>query len=137
MIKSISNVFASLVLLLALHANATEMPDWVVDSYREGYITGLGIGKFKPNKSSPEERRELTARMMAQSNLAKQINIFVESQTYVTRDSEGKSAIRLDTTQSSIVNLDFNQAEELERWVDPKTQSLYLLLGFKEDLLSK
>jgi hypothetical protein len=123
--------------LVAVYANAAERPDWVVDSSRVGYITGLGIGKYKPNKSSPEERRELTARMMAQSDLAKQINIFVESQTYVTRDSKGKSAIRLDTTQSSIVNLDFNQAEELERWIDPKTKSLYLLLGLKEEMLTK
>ncbi|MBU2881463.1 hypothetical protein KO525_09070 [Psychrosphaera sp. B3R10] len=107
-------------------------PSWAVDSYVEGYVTGLGIGKLKPNKKHAERFRDKAAEMMAKANLAKQFEIHIDSKTYASRGKNVDPKIRVDTIQTSITSvLSEKTVEELKRWVDPKTGTLYLLIGIK------
>lgn len=124
----------ALVIFFCGSANAEEstVPSWAVDSYVEGYITGLGIGKLKPNKKHAERFRDKAAEMMAKANLAKQFEIHVDSKTYASRGKNEDPTIRVDTIQTSITSvLSEKTVVELNRWIDPKSGKLYLLIGIK------
>lgn len=141
--KSLLAAFTAVLIALSFSACAvkpqqpakaatTSVPAWAVDSTREGYITGLGVGRLKTNKKNAEKFRDRAAQMMAEANLAKQFEIHVDSNTYVKAGNKQASDVRVDTVQTSITtSLGQHQKIELERWVDPQTGTLYLLLGIK------
>lgn len=118
--------------LTAANANTEMVPQWAVDNHRDGYVTGLGIGKLKPAKKNAERFRDKTALLMAEANLAKQFEIHIKSNTYVKSGSDNDHGVRVDTVQTSITTgMGQLQKVELERWINPSNGTLYLLLGIK------
>ena len=120
-----------MLLFITSSLMADAQPDWILQTSRDGYVTGLGVGKLKPTKKHAEMFREKTAVLMAQAELVKQFDIFVDSETRTMRGSHMEAKISLDSTQTAISTLDMNKAVELERWLDPKTKTLYVLLGYR------
>ena len=124
--KSFSLILIGLLLSVTVQAT---VPEWALNPQKEGYLTGVGVAKLKPNKKNAEMFRDRAAKLMAEADLAKQISIHVKSQTKASRNSRGEQSIQVDSVQTSITTLNTNNAIVLNQWIDPENGTLYLMLG--------
>lgn len=124
--KSLSLILIGVLLSVSAFA---QVPDWALNPQKDGYLTGVGVAKLKPNKKNAELFRDRAAKLMAEADLAKQISIHVKSQTTASRDSNGEQSVRVDSVQTSITTLNTNNAIVLNQWIDPENGTLYLMLG--------
>jgi len=128
--RLIGLLLALLLMCGGAQANST-VPEWALNPQKEGYLTGVGVAKLKPNKKNAEMFRDRAAKLMAEAELSKQISIHINSQTSSARSSDGSMGIRVDSVQTSITTLNTNEAEVIQQWIDPKSGTLYLMLGIE------
>ena len=128
--RLIGLLLALLLMCAGAQANST-VPEWALNPQKEGYLTGVGVAKLKPNKKNAEMFRDRAAKLMAEAELSKQISIHINSQTSSARGSDGSMGIRVDSVQTSITTLNTNEAEVIQRWIDPENGTLYLMLGIE------
>jgi len=105
------------------------MPIWVYNPNYGGYLGAVGIAKKLEKGGYPEQKR--IAIMIAQSNLAKQIRILVNSEVYTEKLRISKKDYEI--YKSKLKSLSKQEAHAYlkntivkDQWIDPKTGDLYV-----------
>lgn len=105
------------------------LPIWVYNPNYKGYLGAVGIAKKTAKGGYPEQKR--LAIMIAQSNLAKQINLLVNAEVYTEKLRISKKDYEI--YKSKLKSLSKQEAQAYLRntvvkdeWIDPKTGDLYV-----------
>lgn len=104
-------------------------PEWFYSTVYDGYIGAVGIAQKQPNGSITAQKK--VARMQAQKNLAKQIEVLVRSE--VTVESLNVDAPTVKYYREKVSTLTKENADQfltgfkvMDEWTDENTGEYYI-----------
>ncbi|PLX69879.1 MAG: hypothetical protein C0603_02800 [Denitrovibrio sp.] len=104
-------------------------PVWFYTPVYDGYIGAVGIAPKQPRGGFTAQKR--VARMQAQKNLAKQINVLVKSEVRI--ESLGVDSATVQHYREKITSLTREQVDQYltgfrvqDEWIDEKTSEYYM-----------
>lgn len=109
-------------------SQATSQPEWINNPNKAGYQIAVG----QANKATSNAER--IAYLTAQAELAKQINIYIDTLCQSQQSSAITTAATIDCQSKHTSQQVMHQSEILEQWED--AQHLYILLGVANDTLN-
>lgn len=108
----------------------SRFPSWVVDPAIKGYVAAVGYARVQ--KKNPNALRRV-ALLNAKAELAKQIEIFVDSElfrTSVCTAQECRSDMKSYSNQYTSRLM--QNVEITGEWLDPQTGDLYIRVAAKQ-----
>lgn len=104
-------------------------PVWFYNNMYDGYLGVVGIASKQPGGSVIKQKQ--VARMMAQKELAKQIEVLVRSDLTVTNTNVDTAAVKYYKTKvTSLTKEDADQYlsgySVQDEWIDPSTGDYYM-----------
>jgi hypothetical protein len=110
-------------------------PEWFYSSVYDGYIGAVGIAKKQLRGGYSAQKR--VARMQAQKNLAKQINVLVKSEVNV--ETLGVDTATVQYYRQKVTSLTREQVDQfltgfkvMDEWYDDKNEELYLWMVLRK-----
>ncbi|ADD67982.1 hypothetical protein Dacet_1210 [Denitrovibrio acetiphilus DSM 12809] len=104
-------------------------PEWFYTPVYDGYIGAVGIAPKQRSNSLSAQKR--VARVQAQKNLAKQIEVLINSDLNVESLSSGTATV--ESYRQKVTSMTREQADQflngfkvMDEWVDPKTDDYYI-----------
>lgn len=104
-------------------------PVWFFTPVYDGYVGAVGIAPKQPNGSISAQKR--VAKMQAQKNLAKQIEVLVKSEVNV--ETLGVDSATVKYYRQKVTSLTREQVDlylsgfrVMDEWIDPKTDEYYM-----------
>jgi hypothetical protein len=114
-------------------ATADDMPAWVLNPARPGYISVVGAAPKQDWGGRSAQHR--VAEMKARQELAQMVTVRIESTNRYSTTVGGDGVSRtadIDTKLQSATDLSLASARVVEEWTDPKSGELYILLATPE-----
>ncbi len=121
-------------LLIPYISFSQDIPEWVINPHMDGYrYCASGYADENSNLSLQKK----IARINALSELSKTINVNVENQLDIKKESESRngkvtgSKKEISSTSRQFSNTSINDAKEIENYVNNKSGKYYILLCIK------
>jgi hypothetical protein len=114
----------------ATPTSLVSIPQWVVDAQVDGFVTAVGFAPAQQGVFGSQQHR--VAEMAAMRAFSQNQRVQV-SNTSTSVSVDGQLVDANNQTRLSAANpMDYSKLTQLQTWVHPETQDLYVLFGIPE-----